>query len=237
MEKYGFVYIWFDRKHKRYYVGCHWGKEDDGYICSSSWMKKAYKYRPQDFKRRILSRIYSNKKDLLQEEYNWLSTIKNEELGTRYYNLQNRHFAHWSTDAEKLKTIGEKISKINKGNPILGSHQRGIPLSEEKKLKISVKLKGRKINYIRTKETRKLISDNSKRLQKEKKVGMHGKKHKFETIDKMKTNNAMNNPIHKAKVKASKQGIKWLINGDIRKMAIPGTDKYNDLINQGFKAF
>ena len=35
MEKYGFVYIWFDRKHKRYYIGCHWGHEDDGYVCSS----------------------------------------------------------------------------------------------------------------------------------------------------------------------------------------------------------
>ena len=40
MEKYGFVYIWYDRKHKRYYIGCRWGTENDGYICSSSWMKK-----------------------------------------------------------------------------------------------------------------------------------------------------------------------------------------------------
>ena len=23
-EKYGFVYIWHDRKHKRYYIGSHW---------------------------------------------------------------------------------------------------------------------------------------------------------------------------------------------------------------------
>jgi hypothetical protein len=54
MEKYGFVYIWFDRKHKRFYIGCHWGKENDGYVCSSPWMKQAYKHRPQDFKRKIL---------------------------------------------------------------------------------------------------------------------------------------------------------------------------------------
>jgi len=32
MQKYGFVYIWFDRKHKRYYIDSHWGKEDDSYI-------------------------------------------------------------------------------------------------------------------------------------------------------------------------------------------------------------
>ena len=35
--KYGFVYIWYDRKHHRYYIGCHWGTIDDGYICSSNW--------------------------------------------------------------------------------------------------------------------------------------------------------------------------------------------------------
>jgi len=32
MEKYGFVYLWYDKKHKRYYIGCRWGKENDGYI-------------------------------------------------------------------------------------------------------------------------------------------------------------------------------------------------------------
>lgn len=43
-EKYGFVYIWRDKKHNRYYIGCHWGTTDDGYICSSPWMKQAYKH-------------------------------------------------------------------------------------------------------------------------------------------------------------------------------------------------
>lgn len=28
-EKYGFVYIWFDKKHKRFYIGCRWGTEND----------------------------------------------------------------------------------------------------------------------------------------------------------------------------------------------------------------
>lgn len=40
MSKYGFVYIWFDRKHHRFYIGCHWGHEEDGYICSSNWMRE-----------------------------------------------------------------------------------------------------------------------------------------------------------------------------------------------------
>ncbi len=113
-EKYGFVYIWFDKKHVRFYIGCHWGREDDGYICSSSWMKKAYKYRPNDFKRRIISRVYSNKTDLLEEEYRWLSMIKPEELKVRYYNLRQHRWGHWTSDEDKKKTIGEKISEKTK---------------------------------------------------------------------------------------------------------------------------
>ena len=59
MEKYGFVYIWYDRKHRRYYIGSHWGTENDNYICSSHWMIKSYKRRPEDFRRKII-KIISN---------------------------------------------------------------------------------------------------------------------------------------------------------------------------------
>jgi len=53
-------------------------------------MRKAYRRRPEDFKkRRIIARIYTNRKDLLDEEYRWLQMIKPEELGKRYYNLGN----------------------------------------------------------------------------------------------------------------------------------------------------
>ena len=113
--KYGFVYIWYDRKHKRYYVGCRWGNEHDGYICSSSWMKASYKKRPQDFKRRILARVYTNRNDLHEEEYRWLSMMKPDELhGPRYYNIRNHHFSHWSSDSNRHKTISEKISNTLK---------------------------------------------------------------------------------------------------------------------------
>ena len=110
MEKYGFVYLWYDKKHKRYYIGCHWGTEDDGYVCSSWNMKAAYKRRPKDFKRRVLSKILTTKKALLEEEYRWLSLIKNEELGKRYYNLHNHHFNHWSTNEQSTLSLKEKIS-------------------------------------------------------------------------------------------------------------------------------
>lgn len=109
MKKYGIIYIWLDKKHKRYYIGSHWGNEVDGYICSSSWMKKAYKKRPQDFKRRILKLIYTDRKDLLIEESKFLERIKDKELGTRYYNLTKHLNGHWASE-DNSKSITEKIS-------------------------------------------------------------------------------------------------------------------------------
>jgi hypothetical protein len=114
MEKYGFVYIWYDRKHKRYYIGSHWGTENDGYICSSTWMRNAYKYRKEDFKRRIITKVTSSKADLLRKEYEYLSLIKEEELGKKYYNMTNHLNGHWFTEEEKAKTLSERISQKTK---------------------------------------------------------------------------------------------------------------------------
>lgn len=111
---YGFVYIWRDKKHKRFYIGSHWGTIDDGYVCSSTWMKNSYKRRPFDFKRKIVSFIYTNRKDLLLEEFKWLSLIKADELGKRYYNLTTHLNGHWSTDDNKAQTMRQRISETKK---------------------------------------------------------------------------------------------------------------------------
>src|ERR1700693_791408 len=91
-EKYGFVYIWFDKKRKRYYIGSHWGTLEDNYVCSSNHMRNAYQYRPETFKRRILSIIKTNRRDLLMEEQRWLYMFPNNQFGKKYYNLT------WSTE-------------------------------------------------------------------------------------------------------------------------------------------
>lgn len=113
MEKYGFVYIWFDRKHKRYYIGSHWGTEDDGYICSSRWMRKAYKKRPEDFKRRIISKIFSNSKELLNKEFEWLSLIEDAELKSKYYNVTKHKNGHWMAE-DYEKDVRKRISQKTK---------------------------------------------------------------------------------------------------------------------------
>ena len=110
MEKYGFVYIWFDVFRKMYYIGSHWGTENDGYICSSNRMRDAYRRRSIDFKRKIITKVYSSKADLLKKEYEYLSFIKEEELGNKYYNLTKHLNGHWFTEEERAKTLSEKIS-------------------------------------------------------------------------------------------------------------------------------
>jgi hypothetical protein len=111
----GFVYVWRDRKHKRYYVGCHWGSPDDGYVCSSTWMMQANHRRPQDFKRRVVATRFS-RQELLNEEYRWLMMIKQEELRSRYYNLKIMRDNQWHSTGLR-ETVGQKISKALKGKP------------------------------------------------------------------------------------------------------------------------
>lgn len=106
----GFVYIWFDRKHKRFYVGSHWGSTTDGYICSSTWMKNSYKRRPQDFKRRVIEHISTTRQELYECEYKWLSLIPKEQLGKRYYNLKKS--MHGSI--EYTEEVLEKMSAPNR---------------------------------------------------------------------------------------------------------------------------
>lgn len=134
----GFIYIWYDKKHKRFYVGSHWGSADDGYICSSTWMRNAYKRRPADFKRRIIAKVESSRNDLLIEEHRWLQMIEKEELGKKFYNLTNHLNGHWyASDEERRLSIREKMSLAKKGKP---SPKKGIPSkphTEATKLKMS----------------------------------------------------------------------------------------------------
>ena len=114
---YGFVYIWYDRKHKRFYVGSHKGLFDDGYVCSSTWMKRSYARRPYDFKRKILSIVMTDRKDLLAEEQRYLDMISENELGKKYYNLKRNAYGGFTSaayEAARLKNKGRTVSDETK---------------------------------------------------------------------------------------------------------------------------
>lgn len=142
MEKHGFIYIWYDRKRKMYYIGCHWGTEYDGYICSSKRMRDVYRLRPEDFKRRIIQRNIPREK-LLEEEFKWLSLIPDRELGKYYYNHSKKHFGHWINNPNTVE-IKQKCGEKNKGRKHnLTDEQkaeRGKKISESKQKKKLEKL-------------------------------------------------------------------------------------------------
>jgi hypothetical protein len=141
------------KKRNMFYIGSHWGTEDDGYVCSSNWMRDAYRYRPQDFKRRIVTKVFTNRVDLLKEEERWLSMIKDEEMvkanttyesrkNVKYYNISKVIKNPWHMTEEGVKTIGQKISHSKKGKSVpapLEEEQLYQPLKKEKHLQKSIK--------------------------------------------------------------------------------------------------
>lgn len=161
MEKEGFIYLWFDKKRRMYYLGCHWGTIDDRYVCSSKWMRDAYRYRPEDFNRRIVKRGIK-RESLLEEEYRLLLMIKETELSKRYYNLSKNHFGHWAIDEQSNKTVREKLSEATKKlhqDPIykqkfLEGRKKLPPRTEEAIRKTALANTGKK----RTDETKQKIS-------------------------------------------------------------------------------
>ena len=163
-SKSGFVYLWHDMKRNMFYVGCHWGKDNDGYICSSQHMRKTYKRRPETFRRRIIQRITTSRSDLIDAEYKWLQLINEDELYVKYYNHTVHKFNHWNADNEYNRAkIGKRISialhkpevqaKIRKPkSPEARAHmsvaQTGKVMSPECRVKLSVANTGeRNPNY------------------------------------------------------------------------------------------
>ena len=133
---FGFVYIWYDKKHKRYYIGSHKGHENDGYICSSSWMKRAYERRPHDFKRRIISRVNTNRNDLLNEEQKYLDLIEEHELGKKYYNLKKNAYGGYTKEAQRASIEAQRnrpdhVKKLH--NKKLSEALKNKPWSESRR--------------------------------------------------------------------------------------------------------
>lgn len=137
MEKYGFVYIWRDRKHGMYYIGCHWGYDWDSYICSSTRMRNNYNRRPEDFKRRIIKSNIPSRLETLEEEFRWLSMIPDDQLGRKYYNHNKHHFGHWSSlpNADEIRV---KAGNGNRGKKFNFSEdyliERGRQISDAKQI-------------------------------------------------------------------------------------------------------
>lgn len=244
LSKEGFIYIWYDQKRKMFYIGCHWGHENDGYICSSKRMRSAYDRRPSSFKRRIIQRNIP-RENLLKEEFKWLSLIQDHELGKRYYNLSKKHFGHWANDSDSNTSMSRKLSiaLIEKyKDPTYRQTMRekvwnktkGRKQTPEEKKKRAEKLRGqRRSDKTREKMrqaqlTPEAVERNRNKMLGEKNFfygkrltgeqnGFYGKKHSDKTKHKLsEANKGMTFPNRPSNAK----GTVWWTNGIINKRCV-----------------
>lgn len=83
-----FLYVWYDKYRKMFYIGMHEGDITDGYISSSRWFNGEQQYRPNDFRRKII-KTFNDRNSAIREEARLLHMIKESEFGKKYYNLKN----------------------------------------------------------------------------------------------------------------------------------------------------
>jgi len=206
MEKYGFIYFWYDKKRKMFYLGSHWGAENDGYICSSNRMREAYRRRPQDFKRRIIQKNIS-RDNLLDEEHKWLQLMPKSELGKRYYNLRQHKWGHWSTDIISNLSVCEKIKKtlsVPKVKEKIGAVHRGKIMSDEAKEKIRTA----RAKQVYTEESKKKMSES----HKGNKNHFYGKQHTEEVRQVMSEKHKGKKHTEETRKKMSESRKKYFMN-------------------------
>lgn len=94
MKHYGYVYIWYDTKNKKYLIGSHHGQIKDGYKTSTGGIhvKNIFKFRPLTMKFRVLeyNTTINDRKHTLLLEQKWLNMRPNIAINKKYYNKTNR---------------------------------------------------------------------------------------------------------------------------------------------------
>jgi hypothetical protein len=172
-----FLYKWHDKANDMFYVGYHKGRPDDGYICSSKYMKPEYEKRPQDFERTIL--LYGESKYVREMESRYLVAVDAAKDKT-YYNKHNTYpyfttcgYVTSEETKKKLSIIGktrvfteqhrQRLSEASKG------HKRGLGAkrTEEVKRKMGLLKIGNKnwLGRSHTEEAKKKVSQARKGMK------------------------------------------------------------------------
>ncbi len=161
------VYAWSDHLTGKVYCGSHNGSDDDGYICSSKYMLKEYKQRPQDFTRQIIAKgIWKDcialEKKINEQLIKDVKTTYNKQAFPAIVNEVHPMLGKKHTE-ETLKKIsltgkGRKLSeehkkKLHSGN-IGNKHTLGYKHTAASLLKISEASKSRR----HSEETKKKMS-------------------------------------------------------------------------------
>ena len=192
-----FVYIFWDTRDNRYYIGSHTKKKlNDDYVCSSDEMLAEYEKRPHDFRKRILAECFSVI-DKFDTEHLWLKKIKNEDVGKKYYN-KIRSANHWTRETVEVSPetrLKRSLAAMGEKNPNYGKKHtpeirekisaalRGKKHTDAHKKKISESLRKSKVFADANKARRGIphTEEHKRNISK----GNMGRKHSSETIKKI----------------------------------------------------
>ena len=173
----GYIYLIIDLTNWKKYVGqhhYHLEKLDSNYHGSGTIISKIYKKRPHTLKEVYLKTCYT------QEELDEWEQYYIKFYNTLYpngYNLQEGGGGGVPCEevrkklSESKKNISDetrkKISEAKKGKP---AHNKGVPMSEEQKRKMSEINKGKHLSE----ETKKKMSEAAKKREMLKKMQPDG---------------------------------------------------------------
>lgn len=144
-----FLYCWTNTAVGKMYIGYHVGTEDDGYVCSSKYMKKEYKESPELFTRQIIA--YGTEDDIRNLETTVLTALDaaNDE---QFYNLSN-YARPRKTGWRHSPYSKQKISEAGHGNKrSCGPSERkrvantGKRRTDEQRARVHLWTKGNKSN-------------------------------------------------------------------------------------------
>jgi hypothetical protein len=94
MGYFGYVYIWYDNKHRKFIIGSHHGTIEDRYTTSTGGIhvRNIFKSRPQTMKFRVLeyNRDTDDVKITQKLEQKWLNMRPDIKNNPRYYNMTNQ---------------------------------------------------------------------------------------------------------------------------------------------------
>lgn len=117
-----FVYCWTDKARNMLYIGSHKGLIDDGYICSSKYMMKEYRERPQDFSRQIIAEgSHSDIRKLEEAILKSCNAAMNESFYNRHNNDGKFFFAGWSKET-MTPEHRKKLKEARAGRGISAEH-------------------------------------------------------------------------------------------------------------------
>ena len=204
------VYAWSDHLTGKVYCGSHKGSDDDGYICSSKYMLKEYKQRPQDFTRQIIAKgIWKDcialEKKINEQLIKDVKTTYNKQAFPAIVNevhpMTGKKFSDEHKRKLRIAKLGKKQLKPRK--PIteetrkkLSESHKGLIQSEETRAKNSVSNKGKVISEkqrlkISLTHKGKIVSKETKEKLRISHLGKtpwnKGLKTSNETREKMKT--------------------------------------------------